>query len=71
MGGIDMTLRNRVVLIDEDLCTGCGNCVQMCPQRILYLDAKTGKCRVTDETRCDRLAGCERACPAEAIHINR
>jgi 2-oxoglutarate ferredoxin oxidoreductase subunit delta len=58
-----------VVAIDKDSCTGCGLCVSMCPQRILFIDKKTKKCGVTDEGKCDRLAGCERACPANAIKI--
>jgi len=61
---------NKIVIIDENLCTGCGKCVKMCPKKILYLDQETGKCRVTDETKCDRLAGCVRVCPAHAIRIN-
>ena len=47
----------KIVDIDKERCTGCGLCVSMCPQRILYLDKKTKKCAVTDETKCDRLAG--------------
>ncbi|MCX5790853.1 MAG: 4Fe-4S binding protein [Elusimicrobia bacterium] len=60
---------NKIVLIDESLCTGCGKCVGMCPQRILYLDKETGKCKVTDETKCDRLGGCVWTCPVNAIKI--
>jgi 2-oxoglutarate ferredoxin oxidoreductase subunit delta len=60
---------NKIVIIDETLCTGCGNCVRMCPKKILYLDKETKKCKVTDENKCDRLAGCEWACPVKAIRI--
>lgn len=70
-GATDMGSQNRIVMIDEESCTGCGNCVAMCPKEILYLDPETGKCRVRDENQCDRLAGCQRACPAEAIRIIR
>jgi NAD-dependent dihydropyrimidine dehydrogenase PreA subunit len=66
-----MIQTHTIVLIDQDACTGCGVCVAMCPQRILSLDAATGKCQVSDEKRCDRLAGCERACPTGAIRIGR
>lgn len=62
-------MTNAIVLINQELCTGCGKCADICPKRILYLDKETGKCRVTDETRCDRLGGCMRVCPAEAIRI--
>lgn len=60
---------NKIVIIDENLCTGCAQCVNMCPKRILYIDEATGKCKVTDETKCDRLRGCEQACPVQAIKI--
>ncbi|MEW6516237.1 MAG: 4Fe-4S dicluster domain-containing protein [candidate division FCPU426 bacterium] len=66
-----MTQQTVVVQIDEDACTGCGKCVDLCPKKILYLDPETGKCRVTDDQLCDRLAGCERVCPTAAIHINK
>jgi 2-oxoglutarate ferredoxin oxidoreductase subunit delta len=62
-------MAGSIVQIDDNACTGCGICVSMCPKRILYIDKKTRKCAVTDESKCDRLAGCERACPAKAIKI--
>lgn len=63
-------MTNTIVLIDENICTGCGKCVSMCPKQILYLDKETGKCKVTDETKCDRLRGCVWTCPAKAIKVN-
>lgn len=59
----------KVVVIDEQLCIGCGDCVELCPQKILYIDEEDGICRVTDHNKCDRLRGCERICPTEAIKI--
>lgn len=60
---------NTIVQIDEESCTGCGACVDLCPLKILYLDKETGKCKVTDEKKCDRRRGCEHVCPADAIKI--
>jgi len=60
---------DTVVEINKDACTGCGACVSMCPQKILYINKKTKKCEVTDHSKCDRLGGCERVCPATAIKI--
>ena len=59
----------KVVAINRDACIGCGVCVSMCPKNILFMDENTGKCDVTDHSKCDRLAGCERACPVDAIKI--
>ena len=61
---------NKIVVIDEDLCTGCGACVELCPKKILYIDEKASVCKVTDETKCDKLRGCESVCPVEAIKIH-
>ncbi|PIY82606.1 MAG: hypothetical protein COX96_04935 [Candidatus Omnitrophica bacterium CG_4_10_14_0_2_um_filter_44_9] len=62
---------NKIVIIDEDLCIVCGKCVELCPKKILYLDSASKKCKVTDETKCDKLRGCERVCPTKAIKIAR
>lgn len=62
-------ISEKVVHVDKDLCTGCGACVDMCPRGILYIDEKSGTCEVTDHSFCDRLAGCERVCPTDAIKI--
>jgi NAD-dependent dihydropyrimidine dehydrogenase PreA subunit len=59
----------RIVIIDEELCIGCGACVSLCPNKILYIDEKSGKCKVSNESKCDRLRGCEKVCPVDAIKI--
>lgn len=61
---------NSIVVIDEDLCTGCGACTAMCPKQILHVGSDTDICQVTDETQCDKLRGCERVCPSGAIKIH-
>ncbi len=58
-----------VVIINQELCQGCGICADMCPQHILYVDDASGKVKVKDHSRCDRRRGCERACPAGAIKV--
>ena len=63
---IDM---NKIVIIDEGLCIGCGKCVELCPKKILYIDEKGGQCKVADESKCDRLRGCVKICPVGAIKI--
>ena len=61
----------KLVEIDQALCTGCGACVKMCPAKILYIDKATKTAKVTDDKACDRLAGCMRVCKAGAIKVNR
>lgn len=60
---------NKIVVIDEELCIGCGACVSLCPKNILVIDEKNGKCKVTEEVKCDRLRGCMKICPVDAIKI--
>ena len=58
------------VTINEATCTACGNCVDLCPQGILFIDEVSGKCKVTDGSKCDRLKGCERVCKSKSIKIS-
>jgi NAD-dependent dihydropyrimidine dehydrogenase PreA subunit len=60
----------NIIVINEELCTGCGACVEICPRNILFVDEKDDVCRVTDETQCDRRRGCEQVCPSAALKIN-
>ena len=60
---------NKIVLIDESLCIGCAKCVELCPRKILYIDNTSKKCKVSDETKCDKLSGCQRICLVKAIKI--
>ena len=60
---------NKILIIDESLCIGCAKCVELCPKKILYIDEKTGKCKVSDESKCDRLRGCEKVYSVDAIKI--
>ncbi|MDD3374341.1 MAG: 4Fe-4S binding protein [Candidatus Omnitrophica bacterium] len=60
---------NKIVIIDEENCIGCSACVDLCLEKILYLDKDSGKCKVIDENKCDKLAGCQNVCPTKAIKI--
>lgn len=72
MGDIKRIINvNKIVIIDENLCIGCGECVNLCPKKILYIDEATNKCKVADESKCDKLGGCERVCTVEAIRIQK
>ena len=60
---------NKIVKINNELCIGCGKCVSLCPKQILLID-NNNKCIVTNESKCDRLGGCQRVCPTDAIEIH-
>lgn len=65
------------VEIDEGFCKGCGICVNVCPQRILELDADTitpkgyHPAQCTDEDACTGCATCALMCPDVAITVYR
>lgn len=61
----------KLVEIDQELCTGCGACVKMCPAQILYIDKAAKKAKVSNDIACDRLAGCMRVCKTGAIKVDR
>lgn len=55
------------VIIDKDACTGCGACVDSCPQSALYM--KDDKVEVNE--KCNLCGACISACPVDALSIPR
>ena len=60
------TLR-EIVNIDEEKCTGCGQCVIACAEGAIQII--DGKARLVSEIYCDGLGACLGECPEEAITI--
>jgi ferredoxin len=52
-------------VIYPEKCNGCGMCIDVCGQDILYLDEQKIQVRVNME--CDWCTNCEAVCPAGAI----
>lgn len=55
-------------VVDQDLCEGCGSCVELCPN---VFELRDDKAWVIDESGCST-CDCEAAagiCPVEAIKI--
>ncbi len=61
------TVKRKIIKIDEDLCTGCGNCVVDCAEGALKVI--DGKARVINEIFCDGLGACISGCPEGALEI--
>ncbi len=61
------------VLVDYDLCSGEGKCVEACPYGAIYLDSKTNqaiKCHnCYHRIEHDMEPACASTCPADAIHF--
>lgn len=59
-------LRN-IIQIDEDKCTGCGQCILDCAEGALKL--VDGKAKLVGEVYCDGLGACLSGCPTGALKV--
>ena len=57
----------KIIKIDEDLCTGCGQCVIACAEGALKII--DGKAKIVSEIYCDGLGACIGECPEGALTI--
>ena len=62
-----MKIRRKIIEIDEDRCSGCGECATACAEgAIRIID---GKAKLIAETYCDGLGACLGECPEGALSI--
>jgi MinD superfamily P-loop ATPase len=59
--------KRQIVRIDEELCTGCGECVLPCAEGAIQI--VDGKARVVREELCDGAGFCLGVCPEGALSI--
>ena len=62
-----MKAKRQIIKIDEEICNGCGNCVEGCHEGALQLI--DGKVRMISDLYCDGLGACIGECPVGAITI--
>ena len=53
-------------IIDPDLCTGCGECVRVCPKETISLQAKKAVVTGTESIACGH---CAAVCPTGAVTV--
>ncbi|MDW7774132.1 MAG: 4Fe-4S dicluster domain-containing protein [Desulfobulbaceae bacterium] len=57
----------KIIEIDDELCTGCGECVPDCAEGSLQII--DGKARLVADKLCDGLGACLGSCPTGALAI--
>ena len=64
-------VKRKIIDIDEELCTGCGDCIPSCPEQALQIvETPNGpKARLVGEFFCDGLGACLGACPTGALTV--
>jgi NAD-dependent dihydropyrimidine dehydrogenase PreA subunit len=61
-------LKDVVTLkLDQKKCTGCGMCLNVCPQAVLSLT--NGKIDIANRDACMECGACARNCPVEALNV--
>jgi ferredoxin len=60
-------MKRDVIKINEDKCTGCGDCIPGCPEGALQVI--DNKARLISDLFCDGLGACIGTCPQGAIEI--
>jgi MinD superfamily P-loop ATPase len=60
-------IKRQIVLIDEELCNGCGLCVTPCAEGAIEI--VDGKARVISDELCDGAGFCLAVCPTGALSV--
>jgi len=56
--------------IDPTLCSGCRECVDICPMDVIRMDEKANIAVIIYPEDCSSCGFCEPNCPKDAIYIS-
>ena len=60
-------MKRKIIKIHEDICNGCGICVDACHERAIEI--VDGRAKLVSDIYCDGLGDCLPNCPTGAIEI--
>jgi NAD-dependent dihydropyrimidine dehydrogenase PreA subunit len=61
-------LKNVVTLaLDEEKCTGCGMCLEVCPHAVFVMNGR--RARIVARDACMECGACSRNCPVAAVTV--
>ncbi len=60
-------MKRDIIKIDQEKCTGCGDCIPGCPEGALQVI--DGKAHLISDLFCDGLGACIGTCPQGAIEV--
>ena len=66
-----ISVETPIAEIEADYCTGCGNCVQVCPMSAINLEKRDGVLSLSEVNvlRCIGCGNCVVVCPVKAITL--
>ena len=59
----------KIAIINQEICTGCGDCAQVCRFEAIYSVGENDCFWSVDPVACDGCAACVYQCPTEAISM--
>ena len=61
-------LKDVVTLqLDQEKCTGCGTCLEVCPRQVFSLNGK--QVRIANRDACMECGACALNCPFDALSV--
>ncbi len=61
--------KNMPPVINQELCTGCGTCADICPMNVFEQDAPKTEPRVAYGEECWHCNACVLDCPKKAVSL--